>query len=195
MAEPANQVDPSVPVTIWTIGHSTRDWEKFVDLLRRERISILADVRAHPGSRRFPHFDREAMRDALPDVGISYRHLEDLGGRRRAPEDAPATAWRNASFHAYATWMLMPGFEAALDRLMELGGTGRTAIMCSEAVPWRCHRNLIADALVARGIMVLHIGDRGTSEHVITSFAVVENGRVRYRPRSIGEEQQLDLPV
>lgn len=195
MAESATPASGPERETIWTIGHSTREWQAFSHLLRREEINVLGDVRAYPGSRRYPWFDRQSMEDALAGLGIHYHHLPDLGGRRRAPADAPPTAWRNASFHAYAHWMRTADFERALDALLDLRRQGRTAIMCSEAVPWRCHRNLIADALLARGTRVLHIGDTATSPHAMTSFAVVEDGRVRYPPQSAGEEQQLDLPV
>lgn len=179
---------------MWTIGHSTREWEVFAALLRRERIEILADVRAFPGSRRHPQFDRERMAAALPPLGIAYHHCPSLGGRRQAPKDAEPTGWRNASFHAYATYMRSARFSTALDRLIELARTGRTAIMCSEAVPWRCHRNLIADALLARGLEVLHIGDGGVTRHALARFAVVEGAEVRYPAAGEGANQ-LDLEV
>lgn len=189
------RTSPGSPAAIWTIGHSTREWDAFTGLLGREGIEQLADVRAFPGSRRHPQFDRERMAAALPSLGIEYRHCPALGGRRRAPKDAEPTGWRNASFHAYATYMRSPEFAVALDELITLAGDRRTAIMCSEAVPWRCHRNLIADALVARGIEVLHIGDSGTSRHVLTPFAHIDGGRVRYPAPAADDAQQLDLPV
>lgn len=181
--------------TIWTIGHSTRDWQAFVALLRREAIELLTDVRAFPGSRRHPQFDRERMAAALPAVGIEYRHCPGLGGRRRAAKDAEPTAWRNASFHAYATYMRSREFTDALEALIDFAGMRRTAIMCSEAVPWRCHRNLIADALFAGGIEVLHIGDAGVTRHALTRFAIIERDGVRYPPEPADGAEQLDLPV
>ena len=164
-------------------------------LLERERIAALVDVRAFPGSRRYPHFDREQMHEELARIDVAYHHAPQLGGRRKPPPDAEPTAWRNASFHAYATWMRTPEFGAALAGLVSLAREDRTVIMCSEAVPWRCHRNLIADALAARGHAVLHIGDAGTKAHALTSFAVVDHGAVRYPAESAGASGQLDLPV
>lgn len=179
------------PRPIWTIGHSTRALDAFVTLLEREHIALIADVRAFPASRRHPHFNGDALAAALNRQGIGYEHLPQLGGRRRAPADSPPTAWRNASFGAYAVHMRGDEFHAGLQRLLALAGEQRTAIMCSEAVPWRCHRNLIADALVARGVEVLHIGDAKATAHSLTSFAVVRDGAVHYPP----EQEQLDLPV
>ena len=182
---------PGVPRTLWTIGHSTRTLETFTGLLERERIALIADVRAFPASRRHPHFNGDALAHSLASLGIDYVHFPELGGRRRADPDASPSAWRNASFGAYAAHMLGEEFAAGLDRLLAVAREQRTAIMCSEAVPWRCHRNLIADTLVARGVEVLHIGDAKASAHALTSFAVVRDGEVHYPP----EQPQLDLPV
>jgi uncharacterized protein (DUF488 family) len=167
-------------VTIYTIGHSTRTIEEFVALLKRSGIERLIDVRAFPGSRRHPHFNREALARTLPDVGIEYLHRLALGGRRRLSRDAPPSAWRNESFRGYAEYMRTPDFRAAIDELIARGTERRTAIMCSEAVPWRCHRSLISDALYARGVAVEHILDAGVSAHQLTSFAVVIDGEVTY---------------
>ena len=171
-------------MTIYTIGHSTRPLEQFLPLLERSGIECLVDVRAFPGSRRHPQFNREALARSLSDAGIEYRHCPSLGGRRRLPADAPPSAWRNESFQAYAAYMRTPEFHQALDELIALGTTRRTTIMCSEAVPWRCHRSLISDALVARGVAVEHILDSKTSPHELTSFAMVADGEVTYPPQS-----------
>jgi len=180
-------------LTVWTIGHSTRALDEFIALLQRERIESLWDVRAFPMSRRYPHFNRESLNVALPDVGIAYEHAPQLGGRRALPKDAPPTQWRNAGFKGYAAYMRTPEFRAALDGLRAAANTRRTTIMCAEAVPWRCHRSLIADALIARGDEVLDILDAATKPHALTSFAVVANGEVTYPTEELTE--QLQLPV
>ena len=174
-------------MTIFTIGHSTRPIAEFLGLLTRSGIARLVDIRAFPGSRRHPHFNREALARELPTAGIEYLHRPSLGGRRRLAPDAPPSAWRNDSFRAYAEYMRTPDFRAALDELIDLGATTRTVIMCSEAVPWRCHRTLVSDALIARGIRVEHILDAGVSEHVLTRFGVVQDGEVTYPPTSDSE--------
>ena len=167
--------------TIWTIGHSTRTLDDFLGLLQRERIERLVDVRAFPVSRRYPHFDREPLSVSLAGRGIAYRHAPELGGRRTAPKDAQPSAWRNSGFRGYAHYMTTPAFAAAIAELKRDANRQRCAIMCAEAVPWRCHRNLIADALVAAGDTVLHIGDSGHALHQLTKFAVVApSGTVHY---------------
>jgi uncharacterized protein (DUF488 family) len=178
-------------VTIWTIGHSTRALEEFIALLQRERIEALWDVRAFPMSRRYPHFNRESLRVALPEVGISYEHAPQLGGRRAVPKDAPPTQWRNAGFKGYAAYMTTPQFRAAIDGLRAAAAERRTTVMCAEAVPWRCHRNLIGDALVARGDEVLDILDAAATPHKLTSFAVVTNGEVTYPTEDVAEQLGL----
>src|SRR5205823_915588 len=142
---------------IWTIGHSTRTIEKFISLLEEHGIKSLADVRLLPGSRRYPQFDKETLADSLAKLGICYEHFPELGGRRKPRKDSPNTAWRNESFRGYADYMETPAFEEALAHLMELGGNTPTTTMCAEAVPWRCHRSLISDALLVRGWTVLDI--------------------------------------
>ena len=173
-------------MTIYTIGHSTRSIAAFLSLLERSRVERLIDVRAFPGSRRHPHFNREALALTLPEKGIEYLHHAALGGRRRPRPDAPASAWRNEGFRGYADYMRTPEFRRAIDELIARGEERRTVIMCSEAVPWRCHRSLISDALYARGVAVEHILDAGVSPHVLTSFAAVRDGDVTYPPTSDG---------
>jgi uncharacterized protein (DUF488 family) len=178
-------------VTVWTIGHSTRELDEFVALLHRERIERLWDVRAFPVSRRYPHFNREALSVSLPSAGIDYYHAPQLGGRRSVPKTAPPTAWRNAGFRGYAAYMTTDEFRAAISGLQRAASEKRTAVMCAEAVHWRCHRNLISDALVARGDEVLHIGDGGVTAHALTSFAVVDHGEVRYPPEQPSDQLSL----
>ena len=175
-------------MTIFTIGHSTRTFDDFVSLLRAHDVTRLADVRTVPKSRRHPHFAGEALSKSLPDAGVAYRQFGALGGLRRPRPDSRNTAWRHESFRGYADHMQTPGFREALDDLIawssEEDGVGRpagTAIMCAEAVWWQCHRQLIADALVARGIDVRHIMSAASaSPHTLTSFARLDDGRVTY---------------
>jgi uncharacterized protein (DUF488 family) len=178
-------------VIVWTIGHSTRESEAFVALLLRERIERLWDVRAFPMSRRHPHFNRDALSVTLPASGIEYVHAPQLGGRRALPKSAPPTAWRNSGFAGYAAYMTTDAFRAAIDGLREAAEEKRTTVMCAEALHWRCHRNLISDALVARGDEVLHIGDSGVTRHTLTSFAVVTAGEVRYPPEAATGQLEL----
>ena len=165
---------------VYTIGHSTRTLEAFLELLRREQIGFLFDVRRFPGSRRHPQFASAALADELRAAGIDYRHAVALGGRRNADPMSRNTGWRNASFRGYADHMGTAEFRTALDEVVETAQRTPTTVMCAEAVPWRCHRNLIADALVARGHEVLHILDAATNPHTLTRFGRVENGQVVY---------------
>jgi uncharacterized protein (DUF488 family) len=169
-------------VEIYSIGHSTRSEEDFVELLQAHRIVTLADIRTIPGSRRNPQFNRFALSDALGKVNIRYVHLARLGGLRKSVgESSPNKGWRNSSFRGYADYMLTEEFEKGIKELLDLAAQGPVAIMCAEAVPWRCHRSLVSDALLARGVRVLHItGRTKPSPHDMTSFAVVEHGRVTY---------------
>jgi uncharacterized protein (DUF488 family) len=145
---------------IWTIGHSTRTIEKFISLLEEHGIKSLADVRLLPGSRRYPQFNRETLADSLGTAGIRYEHFPELGGRRKARSDSRNTAWRNESFRGYADYMETEEFHKGVGRLLDLATqAGSTAIMCAEAVWWRCHRSLISDYLKTRGIEVTHIVD------------------------------------
>lgn len=174
---------------IYTIGHSTRTHEEFVALLREHGVARLADVRRYPGSRRHPHFSRESLEQSLPEHGIEYVHFEDLGGRRSPVKDSPNAAWENDQFRGYADHMATPLFHAAVDRLVG-HDDGRlkpalhpTAVMCAEAVPWRCHRNLLSDELVRRGIEVIHIVGPGSAQpHKLNAMARIERDRVIYPP-------------
>jgi uncharacterized protein (DUF488 family) len=171
----------SAPETIWTVGHSTRSLERFIGLLRGHAIAALVDVRRLPRSRRHPWFDRSTLPGELSRAGIDYRHEPDLGGLRKPLPDSPNTGWRNAGFRGYADHMQTEQFAERVESLLALAREGRTAVMCAEALPWRCHRFLLSDALVARGVEVRHIftPDRADS-HRLTPFARIEGDRVCY---------------
>jgi uncharacterized protein (DUF488 family) len=165
----------------YSLGHSTRPLEEFMTLLGNHGVAIVADVRTYPRSRRYPQYDLEAMAASLPAAGVRYVHLLELGGRRRPQPDSSNTGWRNESFRGYADYMATLAFAEALDRLLALGGEGRVAIVCSEAVPWRCHRSMIADALVVRGEEVRHITGAGVARpHRLTPFAHVDGISISY---------------
>ena len=169
--------------TIWTIGHSTREWEVFLGMLAEAAIQVLVDVRRFAGSRRNPQFSGEAMAHALPGAGVDYRPVPDLGGRRRPAPDSPNGAWRNDSFRGYADYMMTPPWQAARDGLEALAGRRRVAMMCAEALWWQCHRGLISDDLKARGWTVLHLAAPGRIEpHPYTSAARIVDGRLDYSP-------------
>jgi len=171
---------PHLPAVL-TVGHSNRPLEDFLRLLRAHRITLVADVRKMPGSRRNAQFSRDALPQALRAAGIGYVHLPGLGGLRRRRPDSPNTAWQNASFQGYADYMLTPEFAESLQGLLELSRGQRTAVMCAEAVPWRCHRSLIADALSVRGIAVEHILSASrTQPHVLRPWAHVQGTRITY---------------
>jgi len=176
-------------VTIWTIGHSNRPIEEFLALLQKNGIERLVDVRLFPGSRTHPHFGGEQLQRSLHVAGIEYVHEPRLGGRRRAAKDSKNTGWRNTSFRGYADHMATREFTAALASLITLAGEKTTAIMCAEAVPWRCHRLLIADALTHAGWRVLHItGSAAPSQHEFTPFLRVRGGELTYPPEQPGLE-------
>ncbi len=171
------------PRTVFTIGHSTRPWEEFRDLLRTHGIQSVIDVRTVPRSRHNPQFNRETLASKLRSAKIGYVHMGELGGLRHARRDSTNTGWRNSSFRGYADYMQTPEFEQALDRLIKLAQEKPSAIMCAEAVPWRCHRSLIADALTIRGIPVADIiSPSAPREHSLTSFAKVEGLHLTYPP-------------
>ena len=169
-------------VTVWTVGHSTRSAEEFGQILLAHGIKVLVDVRSFPGSRRYPQFNRVALSESLANIGIEYRHEPRLGGRRRPRADSHNTAWRNASFRAYADHMETDEFRNGVEALLELARGARTAVMCAEALWWRCHRSLIADYLKAAGHSVVHIIDQTkTEEHPFTSAARIVDGELLYR--------------
>jgi uncharacterized protein (DUF488 family) len=166
---------------VWTIGHSTRTLEDFLELLSANSIEAVADVRRYPGSRRWPHFAREALERELQNRGIHYHWFPELGGRRTPAPDSPNTAWRSAAFRGYADYMATEAFADGLIPLVSQASGLRTAIMCAEALWWRCHRGLIADALRWLEFEVIHIlGPGSTSSHPYTSAARIVGGRLSY---------------
>jgi uncharacterized protein (DUF488 family) len=166
---------------VWTIGHSTRALGDFVALLAKHGIGQLVDVRTIPRSRHNPQFNRETLTDTLVRAGVVYAHMPALGGLRRPRADSTNTGWRNAGFRGYADYMETTEFEQNLAALIGLAGRHATAIMCAEAVPWRCHRSLIADALTARNLRVTHILGAGAArEHVLTPWARADGARLSY---------------
>ena len=167
---------------LWTIGHSTHAIDEFIAWLQGFQVKTIADVRSFPGSRRYPHFNKERLRTALTGAGIEYQHFPELGGRRRAKSDSTNMAWRNEMFRGYADYMETEEFCAGIERLLKLGGGQRTALMCAEAVWWRCHRSMISDYLKAHDIEVYHITAPGKSElHPFTTAARIVNGELSYR--------------
>ena len=168
--------------TIFTVGHSTRSLRELIDALEAHSIEVLADVRSFPVSRRMPHFNREALASTLPEAGIRYLWMKELGGRRKKMlADSPNLALRNQSFRNYADYMLTPPFERAISELVELAGRSRSAVMCAERLYFRCHRLLISDWLVARGHQVLHIDDqRPPKAHQLSPDAKWVDGRLLY---------------
>ena len=173
----------NIAPAIWTIGHSTRPLDAFLALLARYQVDAIADVRRFPASRRHPHYAGPSLRSSLAAGGVDYRWLPLLGGRRRAAPDSRNTAWRNASFRGYADYVETTEFAEGLNELLELSARARTAVMCAEAVWWRCHRALIADVLRVRGIEVVHILDlEHATVHPFTAAARIVDGRLTYAP-------------
>ena len=172
---------PDEGLTIYTVGHSTRNFDEFIGLLQENRIELLADVRSFPGSRKFPQFNKESLEITVPASGIEYIHLKQLGGRRRVKPDSHNTVWRNDAFRGYADYMETGDFRQGIDELVALAEDKRAAIMCSEAVWWRCHRSMISDCLKAAGTTVLHImGEGKVVEHPYTAAARIVNGGIVY---------------
>jgi len=168
---------------VLTVGHSTRASADFLALLRAYGIERLADIRTVPRSGHNPQFNAEALAVSLAAAEIEYVPMPSLGGLRHARKDSPNTGWRNASFRGFADYMQTPAFEAALEALIRMSREKRVAIMCAEAVPWRCHRSLVADALAVRGVPVVEIlSETSCRMHRLTSFAKVEGTRVVYPP-------------
>lgn len=180
--------------TIFTVGHSTLPIERFVSLLKTYSIECLADIRTVPRSRHNPQFNADALQSALAASLIDYVHLAALGGLRHAHKDSPNTGWRNAGFRGYADYMQTAAFADGLERLIAIGRERRTAIMCAEAVPWRCHRSLVADALSIHGIPAIEIlSETSCRPHTLTPFAHVDGTRITYPapPSSLGGEQSV----
>lgn len=169
-------------IELFTVGHSNRALEELLELLEAHRIEHVVDVRRYPGSRRHPHFAQEALAASLQAEQIAYDHEPRLGGRRKPQARSPNAYWENAQFRGYADYMASSDFQHALTTLIEMAQRRRTAVMCAEATPWRCHRQLIADALVAKGHRVLHVLDaRRVDPHLLNGAAVVnEDGTLRY---------------
>lgn len=171
--------------TIYTIGHSTRSLEEFLDMLKSFNIKILADIRSLPGSRKYPQFNKENLKISLPENGIIYTHLTDLGGRRRVKKDSKNTRWHNNSFRGYADYMETAEFEKAINNLEKIAVQKPTAIMCAEAVWWRCHRSMVSDYLKTKGWTVLHIMAVGkVQEHKYTAPAEVIDGNLSYADKN-----------
>ena len=168
---------------VFTVGHSTHPIDEFVRMLQANSVQLLADVRTIAKSRHNPQFGEDELRVSLPAAGIGYRRLAGLGGLRHTTADSVNGAWRNTSFRGYADYMQTPAFDEALGELLDLAATTTVAVMCAEAVPWRCHRSLIGDALVARGVPVWDIMTAtSTKPHALTRFAHVDGTRVTYPP-------------
>lgn len=174
---------PGAPAgVLFTIGHSNRDWETFLRLLQAHAIEVIADVRSMPGSRRLPQFNADALAENLPAAGIDYQPLKALGGRKKPNPDSPNRGWRHPAFRAYADYMATPEFHQGMEDLLRLAREHRTAIMCAEAVPWRCHRNLVADAAtLLHGWEVRHImNEKTANRHTPAPFAEVHGDTLRY---------------
>lgn len=174
-------VNGSADLVVWTLGHSNRSLDEFLGLLGSHGIEQVADVRRYAGSRAYPHFNPEPLADALSSCGVEYLPFPELGGRRSPSPASPNTIWRNAAFRGYADYMETPEFRAGLGRFIQVAQRRPTTLLCSEAVWWRCHRALIADALKADGAHVLHImGTRKAVTHPYTAAAHLVNGRLHY---------------
>jgi uncharacterized protein (DUF488 family) len=183
---------PSPAPTVLTVGHSNRPLEEFLRLLQAHGATLVVDVRKMPGSRRNPQFGRDTLAHALRQAGIGYVHMPGLGGLRRRRPDSPNTGWENASFQGYADYMLTPEFQENLQELLGRVNGERAVLMCAEAMPWRCHRSLLADALAVRGVAVEHILDPSrTQPHVLRPWARVQGARITYPPP--GADSARDL--
>jgi uncharacterized protein (DUF488 family) len=170
----------AVPKTVHTIGHSTRGIEDFLALLKMHTVALVVDVRRWPASRRYPHFRRESLSESLRNESIDYLWREELGGFRKPSADSQNTGWRVGAFRAYADFMLTREFETIMQEMKKLAASKQIAIMCAEAVPWRCHRQLLADAFLVRGFSVRHIMDDGCHEHHLPPFAVRRGTEIFY---------------
>ena len=176
--------------SIYTIGHSTRPIEEFIELLKQHDITQLVDIRTVPGSRHNPQYGQEALEESMPKAGLSYVYMKGLGGLRPKAKVSVSAGWHNESFRNYADYMQTAGFEEGLAKLLEITKGGVTAIMCAEAVPWRCHRSLVSDALLIRRISVCEIIGKGSiHEHKLTTFAVVNGTNIAY-PKPVQAEEE-----
>jgi uncharacterized protein (DUF488 family) len=177
---------PETPELVLTVGHSTRTLEAFVSLMQMHGVTRVVDIRTIPRSRHNPQFNGDTLPESLSAVDIGYTYMPGLGGLRRARPDSPNQGWRNASFRGYADYMQTPEFKENLQKLLDVARRERIALMCAEAVPWRCHRSLIADALSVRGIPVEHImSAKSRQAHRLTPFARVKNASVTYPPEDV----------
>ena len=175
----------NTPPVVLTIGHSTRTLESFIQFLQGHGVKRVVDVRTVPRSRHNLQFNRETLPEHLSKANIRYTHLQELGGLRHPRPDSPNTGWRNSSFRGFADYMQTPEFAAGLAKLMKLASRAQVAVMCAEAVPWRCHRSLIADALLVHGVRVEHITSATRrQEHKLTPFARVEGTWITYPPEA-----------
>jgi uncharacterized protein (DUF488 family) len=192
---PAVLTLPPEPPIVQTIGHSTRTIEEFIALLQAHAVTRVVDVRTVPRSRHNPQFNRETLPVSLQPAGIGYVHVAELGGLRHTTRDSINIGWRNASFRGYADYMQTPEFQQAIDQLIQLANQDRIAVMCAEAVPWRCHRSLIADALLVNGIRSEDIMSATRRQvHVLTSFARVEATQITY-PADASQNVAKKSPV
>ena len=170
---------------VFTIGHSTRPVSEFIEIMKANGIEVVVDIRAIPKSRYNPQFNKDTLRSSLKEADIGYLHMKGLGGLRHAQKDSPNMGWRNASFRGFADYMQTEPFEVNLENLIEAAGKRATAIMCAEAVPWRCHRSLIGDALLIRGVQVRHLMSAVSSRgHVLTPWAEAKGGKITYPPET-----------
>ena len=184
---------PKQPLLVFTIGHSTRTLEAFLRLLQAHAVSRVVDVRTIPCSRHNPQYNKANLPKALKKANIRYQHITGLGGLRHSRADSPNQAWRNLSFRGFADYMQTPKFQSSLSRLMDLIEKDRVVLMCAEAVPWRCHRSLIADALVVHGFRVEHIMSASRSHsHALTPWARVRGTRIRYPAE--GHDNEHEIP-
>ena len=194
MTAPAHCIQP----LICTIGHSTHPLEEFIELLRINEVVHVLDVRTVPRSQHNPQFGIEVLPASLQEAGIRYTHLPGLGGLRRTRPDSPNGGWRNASFRGYADYMQTSEFAKNVEQVMCLAGRERCALMCAEAVPWRCHRSLIADALTVRGVRVEDIvGPKARKLHKLTPWAHADGLRITYPPGPVSAPAQasaMELP-
>lgn len=168
-------------MVFYTIGHSTRQIDEFIELLKNHKIDLLVDVRTIPKSRYVPQYNSDNLKRCLNKNGIEYAHIKRLGGLRKEKKDSINLAWKNKSFMGFADYMQTTGFESGINELMDISKKKKVCIMCAEAVPWRCHRSLIADALIIRGLEVVHIiGKNNEKKHILTSFAKIIGKKLTY---------------